>query len=128
MPEAQENSDKLASSSKEQLLKTTMTSDESNPVDLPVIVLNAESPNGKLVKVEVTAADSVLDIRQFLLECPETCELTCYHMEYEGTVLNDYLELAEYPKLLNKNQPQTVKIIPGRLTLELDHRFTTDSM
>ena len=47
----------------------------------PVVFLAIETPSGKTVKVETTPSDCVLDVRQFLLECPESAEYTCYHLE-----------------------------------------------
>jgi protein TIF31 len=82
----------------------------------PVLFLLIEAPNGKSVKVETTPTDCVLDVRQFLLDCPETAEYTCYRLESAATgeVLNDYLELQDYPALIEQKQGQmsTLKIVP----------------
>jgi hypothetical protein len=69
------------------------------PYDVPIVLLIVEAPSGKQVKVETTPVDCVLDVRQFLMDCPETCELTAYHLEHDSVVLNDYVELSEYPQL-----------------------------
>jgi len=83
---------------------------------LQVVYLSIESPSGRSVKLETTPADTVLDLRQFLLECPETAEYTCYHLEHATLgILNDYVELAEYPLLC---QP---KHGGGMHTLKLVH-------
>lgn len=75
------------------------------PVQMPLLSFVVEAPNGKSVKVEVllvadifaeslnivvaraqaTPADCILDVRQYLLDCPETCDITCYHLEYEAS-------------------------------------------
>ena len=44
--------------------------------------------------MEAVASDLVLEIRHFLLSCPETCEYTCYHLQHGGVVLNDYAEIG----------------------------------
>lgn len=89
--------------------------DDSTPATSPllqsVIVLNIESPSGKSVKVETSPTDCVLDVRQFLLECVETCEYTCYHLAYNGLILNDYCELADYADFLMTGQMVTLKIV-----------------
>jgi len=84
----------------------------SEAAELSIVVLTVEGPTGKSVKVETTPADCILDVRQFLLECPETCDVTCYHLEFEGNALNDYAEIANYPELLDPSTPKILKIVP----------------
>ena len=36
----------------------------------------------------MSTADTVLDVRQFLADVGETCHITCYHLLYNGEVLN----------------------------------------
>lgn len=78
-----------------------------------LIMLTIEAPNGKTVKVETTPTDSFLDIRQFLLDCPETCDVTCYHFEYDGEPANDYSEIQEISELVQN----------GKGTLKMVHDF-----
>lgn len=55
------------------------------------------------------------------MECPETCDVTCYHLELDGKELNDYVELAEYAELMTSDAsaPRVLKIVPGVLSLQL---------
>lgn len=91
-------------------------SSDAAPAMSPVVFLSIESPAGKSVKVETTPSDCVLDVRQFLLECPETAEYTSYHLEASFGVLNDYLELQDYPQLCVAPAPgqpmPVIKIVP----------------
>ena len=41
-----------------------------------------------LCDVQVSAADTVLDVRQFLADVAETCHITCYNLLYKDEVLN----------------------------------------
>jgi hypothetical protein len=60
------------------------------------------------------ATDCILDIRNYLLDCPETCDLTCYHLEHNGKPLNDYVEVSEYPALLAPAKAHHLTIVPGK--------------
>lgn len=98
--------------SQEDIRRTTgAVTQELSQFSIPNIILYVEAPAGKIVKIEATAQDCVLDIRQFLLDCSETCDLTCYHLEYEGEEVNDYCELAEYASLLSRPGPHYFKMV-----------------
>lgn len=49
--------------------------------------------------MQLSPRDSVMDVRQFLLDAPETCFFTCYDLilnSKEGPVhLEDYNEISE---------------------------------
>ena len=76
------------------------------------VVVHIEVPTGKIVKLDVFPSDCVIDLKQFLFECPETSDLTSYHLEYEGMVLNDFYEVVEYPSLVTPANSTPVKIVP----------------
>lgn len=73
--------------------------------------INVVSPAGTL-SLEVTAADTVLDLREFILEYPEVCHLTCFHLFFQGRRLTIFSELSHYPGLFHANAQVTLK--PGR--------------
>ncbi|GBG58709.1 hypothetical protein CBR_g110 [Chara braunii] len=70
---------------------------DENEVLYPMMVTG---PSGEKVELMVLPTDTVMDIRQFLADAPETCFYTCYDliltlptgMRYQ---LMDYLELSE---------------------------------
>jgi len=76
------------------------------------VVLVVNAPSGRSVRVETMATDCILDIRNYLLDCPETCDLTCYHLEHNGKPLNDYVEVSEYPALLAPAKAHHLTIVP----------------
>ena len=45
-------------------------------------------------------SDLIVEIRHFLLSCPETCEYTQYHLEWQLQPLNDYAKLGMYDGLV----------------------------
>lgn len=52
-------------------------------------------PNGHKISLQVTLNDSVQEVRQYLYETVETGYMTSYHLELDGVLVSDYVELAE---------------------------------
>ena len=80
-------------------------------VSAPYLILSVESPSGRTARVEATASDLVLEVRQFLLSCPETCEYTAYHLTHQGVPLNDYAELGSYESLMRTAGSGAVELL-----------------
>ena len=66
----------------------------------PYVILSVEAPNNRSARVEAVPSDLIVEIRHFLLSCPETCEYTQYHLEWQQQPLNDYAELGMYDGLV----------------------------
>ena len=66
----------------------------------PYVILSVDAPNGRSARVEAVPSDLIVEIRHFLLSCPETCEYTQYHLEWQQQPLNDYAELGMYDGLV----------------------------
>jgi protein TIF31 len=47
----------------------------------------------------VSSQEQVQDVRQSIVELPGTFQYTCFHLEYNGTRINDFIELSEVPDL-----------------------------
>jgi len=73
--------------------------------------IQVSTPAGFL-NLEVTAADTVLDLREFILEYPEVCHLTCFHLFFQGRRLTIFSELSHYPGLFQSSAQVTLR--PGR--------------
>lgn len=63
----------------------------------PIIV---KGPSGEKLELQVNPGDSVMDLRQFLLDAPETCFYTCYDLilnvaDGARYHLAEYLEIGE---------------------------------
>nr|XP_029116585.1 clustered mitochondria protein isoform X2 [Elaeis guineensis] len=59
-----------------------------------------KAPSGEKLELQLSPGDSVMDVRQFLLDAPETCFFTCYDLimhTKDGSVhhLEDYNEISE---------------------------------
>jgi protein TIF31 len=61
--------------------------------------IHVVSPKQEKIPLQVTAMDSVQDIRQFLLEAAETGHITSYHLELAGQRVSDYVDLSEVADL-----------------------------
>jgi len=73
--------------------------------------IRVQSPAGVL-KIEITGADTVLDLREFILEYPEICHFTCFHLFLEGRRLTIFSELSAYPGIFRSRA--TIRMRPGR--------------
>lgn len=47
----------------------------------------------------VSSQEQVQDVRQSIIELPGTFQYTCFHLEFEGKRINDFVELSEVPDL-----------------------------
>ncbi|KAL1547485.1 clustered mitochondria protein-like [Salvia divinorum] len=59
-----------------------------------------KTQGGEKLELQLSPGDSVMDVRQFLLDAPETCFMTCYNLllhTKEGSAhhLEDYNEISE---------------------------------
>ncbi|KAJ6799903.1 clustered mitochondria protein-like [Iris pallida] len=62
--------------------------------------VSVKAQSGEKLELQLSPGDSVMDIRQFLLDAPETCFFTCYDLilhAKDGSVyhLEDYNEISE---------------------------------
>ncbi|OOQ87925.1 Clustered mitochondria protein like protein [Penicillium brasilianum] len=51
------------------------------------------------IQVMVSSQEQVQDVRQSIVELPGTFQYTCFHLEFNGTRINDFVELSEVPEL-----------------------------
>lgn len=47
----------------------------------------------------MSSQEQVQDVRQSIVELPGTFQYTCFHLEYNGNRINDFIELSEVPDL-----------------------------
>eukprot|EP00252_Welwitschia_mirabilis_P007752 TRINITY_DN19429_c0_g1_i1.p1 TRINITY_DN19429_c0_g1~~TRINITY_DN19429_c0_g1_i1.p1 ORF type:complete len:1424 (-),score=348.01 TRINITY_DN19429_c0_g1_i1:430-4701(-) len=68
--------------------------------ELRLYPVTVKGPSGEKLELQINPTDSVMDVRQFLLDAPETCFYTCYDLimvTKDGTQhqLADYLEIGD---------------------------------
>ncbi|KKK13103.1 hypothetical protein ARAM_005345 [Aspergillus rambellii] len=51
------------------------------------------------IQVMVSSQEQVQDVRQSIVELPSTFQYTCFHLEFNGSRINDFVELSEVPGL-----------------------------
>ncbi|XP_078438775.1 tetratricopeptide repeat (TPR)-containing protein isoform X2 [Wolffia australiana] len=77
----------------------SQSSDVKQEGDLQLYPVSVKAQSGETVELQLSPRDSVMDVRQFLLDAPETCFFTCYDLimnTKEGPVhLEDYNEISE---------------------------------
>jgi len=49
--------------------------------------------------IMVTSQEQVQDVRQSIVETPDTFQYTCFHLEHNGQKINDFVELSEVKDL-----------------------------
>ncbi|XP_010523680.1 PREDICTED: clustered mitochondria protein [Tarenaya hassleriana] len=68
--------------------------------ELRLYPVSVKAQTGERLELQLNPGDSVMDIRQFLLDAPETCYFTCYDLllhtkDGETHHLEDYNEISE---------------------------------
>ncbi|MQL94255.1 hypothetical protein Taro_026906 [Colocasia esculenta] len=67
--------------------------------ELQLFPVSVKTQSGEKLELQLSPRDSVMDVRQFLLDAPETCFFTCYDLilnTKDGAVhLEDYNEISE---------------------------------
>ncbi|CAG9979040.1 unnamed protein product [Clonostachys byssicola] len=51
------------------------------------------------LQLTVSSQEQIHEIRQSLIDLPSAFQYTCFHLEYKGQKLNDFIPLAEVPEL-----------------------------
>ncbi|KAF8396095.1 hypothetical protein HHK36_017707 [Tetracentron sinense] len=68
--------------------------------DVHLYPVSVKTQSGEKLELQLNPGDSVMDLRQFLLDAPETCFFTCYDLflhTKDGSIhhLEDYNEISE---------------------------------
>ncbi|WCJ18976.1 Clustered mitochondria protein [Euphorbia peplus] len=85
---------------KEKESQTTTSPNEPKQGELHLYPVSVKTQSGEKLELQLNPGDSVMDIRQFLLDAPETCFFTCYDLllrTKDGSThqLEDYNEISE---------------------------------
>ncbi|KAL2511617.1 Clustered mitochondria protein [Abeliophyllum distichum] len=76
--------------------------------DIQLYPVSVKTQGGDRLELQLSPGDSVMDVRQFLLDAPETCFFTCYDLllhTKDGSVhhLEDYNEISEVADITSGN-------------------------
>ncbi|KAH7570664.1 hypothetical protein JRO89_XS05G0152700 [Xanthoceras sorbifolium] len=80
--------------------ETANSANEPKQGDIHLYPVSVKTQGGEKLELQLNPGDSVMDIRQFLLDAPETCFFTCYDLllqTKDGSThhLEDYNEISE---------------------------------
>lgn len=80
--------------------ETVTPVNEQKQGELHLYPVSVKTQSGEKLELQLNPGDSVMDIRQFLLDAPETCFFTCYDLllrTKDGSAhhLEDYNEISE---------------------------------
>ena len=59
--------------------------------------------------MQVSTQEQVQDLRQSIVEQPDTFQYSCFHLEYKGTRVNDFVELSEVKGLEAGSQVRLIE-------------------
>ncbi|KAI5792436.1 clustered mitochondria-domain-containing protein [Peziza echinospora] len=51
------------------------------------------------IQIMVSTQEQVQDIRQSIIELPDTFQYSCFHLEHNGVRINDFVELSDVPDI-----------------------------
>ncbi|EAT77883.2 hypothetical protein SNOG_14691 [Parastagonospora nodorum SN15] len=51
------------------------------------------------IPMTISTAEQVQDLRQSIIEMPNTFQYSCFHLEHKGQRINDFVDLSEVPEL-----------------------------
>ncbi|KAL8062101.1 hypothetical protein ABFX02_02G124300 [Erythranthe guttata] len=76
--------------------------------DIHLYPVSVKTQGGEKLELQLSPGDSVMDVRQFLLDAPETCFFTCYDLllhTKDGSIhhLEDYNEISEVADITGGN-------------------------
>ncbi|KPM46188.1 Clustered mitochondria [Neonectria ditissima] len=65
-------------------------------LNVTIVLPDAKSEN---MQIMVSSQEQVHEVRQSVIDLPAAFQYTCFHLEYNGERINDFIPLAEIPEL-----------------------------
>ncbi|KAI8337160.1 clustered mitochondria-domain-containing protein [Chlamydoabsidia padenii] len=89
---------------------TIVNTQEEAPVE-DVYQLTVKLPSGKLPEIKILASprEAIHDIKQSIMESPETCAYSCFYLSFNGKRINDFMELGEVEGITTESELQLVE-------------------
>lgn len=63
----------------------------------------------KKIQIMVSSQEQVHDVRQSIIEQPDTLQYSCFHLEHNGQCINDYIPLSEVNGLTPESELKLVE-------------------
>ncbi|KAI8636869.1 clustered mitochondria-domain-containing protein [Parasitella parasitica] len=64
---------------------------------------------GEDIKIITSPRENIQDIKQSIMESPETCANSCFYLAFKGKRVNDYLELGEIEGITPESELELVQ-------------------
>lgn len=93
-------SESASTETEAKLLENANSENQAKQGEIHLYPVSVKTQGGEKLELQLSPGDSVMDVRQFLLDAPETCFFTCYDLllhTKDGSVhqLEDYNEISE---------------------------------
>ncbi|CAO3631081.1 unnamed protein product [Cunninghamella blakesleeana] len=84
--------------------------EEAIPIEEPY-QLTIKLPHGKPTEIKILASprETIHDIKQSIMESPETCTHSCFYLAFNGNRINDFLELGEVEDITIESELELVE-------------------
>lgn len=83
---------------------------ETTPPTENVFQLTIKLPRvPRQTEITVSTQEQVQDIRQSIVDTPQTFQYSCFHLEHQGKRINDFVELSEIPGIVEDPVLQLVE-------------------
>ncbi|KAE9459801.1 hypothetical protein C3L33_08262, partial [Rhododendron williamsianum] len=111
--------------------ETANSESQSKQGEVHLYPVSVKTQGGEKLDLQLSPGDSVMDVRQFLLDAPETCFFTCYDLllvTKDGSVhqLEDYNEISEVADITTGDC--SLEMVAGMLVLHSLVAFISDRM
>jgi len=97
---------------------------ESVPLEPKFFNIVVKSPKGTETTLQISLADNVQDIKQFLFESKDLCHITSYALLFNGTPINNFAELKDIEGL----EEGSVLIMEERPYTQFDSRLHVNKL
>ncbi|KAI8076797.1 clustered mitochondria-domain-containing protein [Halteromyces radiatus] len=90
--------------------ESTVNTTEEVPVE-EAYQLTVKLPGGKLPEIKILASprEAIHDIKQSIMESPETCAHSCFYLSFNGKRINDFMELGEVEGITTESELHLVE-------------------
>ncbi|CAK4033475.1 Clustered mitochondria [Lecanosticta acicola] len=83
---------------------------DATPPNDSVFQLTIKLPHAPgQMQITVSSQEQVQDIRQSIVDTPNTFQYSCFHLEHRGKRINDFVELSEVPDIVSDPECQLVE-------------------
>ncbi|KAJ1983333.1 Intracellular distribution of mitochondria [Dimargaris cristalligena] len=83
---------------------TSPEDQEPEPTPEPMLELSVKIPGGKALNLVASPAETVGDIKQNVIESPESCMHSCFYLQFNGERLSEFAELNDIEGLVSGSQ------------------------